>query len=285
MSRQYAKLWTAGYDLADQKERNRRTARPETYRGAYADLCIAIDRSEEKEAPAALRYWAARWDWDKTEVKRFFEGLVEAKLFTIKISANSHRGKATRVICPHFVPSDVPRMSPRKISNDKDCEVGLSPSCPLECPRVVSELPNYQTIKKTSIPSAPESTETPLGCRQPSADIESFQRFWDAYPKKAGKKKCLEKWKSRRLVNQVERLLNDIRTRSASDRKWLEGFIPNPLTYLNGDRWDDEIEPVNLGRDKGVALTQDDREAMRLQQEYLEKKRHATANTAPQTRL
>ena len=24
--------------------------------------------------------------------------------------------------------------------------------------------------------------------------------------------------------------------------KWLEGFIENPTTYLNGERWNDEIE-------------------------------------------
>lgn len=277
---QYAKLWTAGYDLADQKERNRRTARPETYRGAYADLCMSIDRSEDKEAPAALRYWAARWDWDKTEVKRFLEGLVEANLFTFRTSTNSHRGNAVRMICPHFVPSDVPRVSPQIVKSDKGCEAGLSPSCPLECPRVVSELPDYQTIKKTSLSSAPESTEAIPPRRYSSADSESFQRFWEAYPKKAGKKKCWEKWKSRRLTSQVELLLKDIMTRSTSDRKWLEGFIPNPLTYLNGDRWEDEVEPVIPARGKGLVVTQDDREAMRLQQEYLEKKRHAAANTA-----
>ena len=280
MGRQYAKLWTAGYELADQKERNRRTARPETYRGAYADLCMAIDRSESKEAPGALRYWAARWAWHKTEVERFLVALAEAKVLTITTDSNGHRGIRSFCNVDAFVDADVDRLWTDKAKNDKGCDGVLLPECGRGCNPFVDELPDYQTVKKTSL-----SVESDQPRRQPSADAESFNRFWDAYPKKIGKKACLAKWKSRRLAGQIDRLLADIATRSASDRKWLEGFIPNPLTYLNGDRWEDEIEPQVPGKVRGEALTLEEQEAMRKQQEYLEKKRHAALHPPQPTGL
>jgi hypothetical protein len=29
------------------------------------------------------------------------------------------------------------------------------------------------------------------------------------------------------------------------DRQWVSGYIPLPTTYLNGERWEDEIESPN----------------------------------------
>ncbi len=67
-----------------------------------------------------------------------------------------------------------------------------------------------------------------------------FEDFWSVYPKKNDKKKCEEKW---------ARITNDNRKKAIADvplrklgRKWIEGFTENPLTYLNGERWNDEIE-------------------------------------------
>ncbi|RME80440.1 MAG: hypothetical protein D6775_16145, partial [Caldilineae bacterium] len=42
----------------------------------------------------------------------------------------------------------------------------------------------------------------------------------------------------------ADMLIADVKRRMAHDRKWIEGYIPNPLTYINQNRWEDEIEPV-----------------------------------------
>jgi len=70
----------------------------------------------------------------------------------------------------------------------------------------------------------------------------SFAKFWAAYPKKVGKKPCEQKWRTKKLWRMGLYLLRDVETRKAKDRKWLEGYIPNPLTYLNQERWNDELE-------------------------------------------
>jgi hypothetical protein len=85
-----------------------------------------------------------------------------------------------------------------------------------------------------------------------SSNDDRFNEWWLQYPKKVGKKACLAIWKRRKLDSIADTLIADIIKRQASDSKWLDGFIPNPQTYLNGDRWEDEIEQ---GKQKCESLT------------------------------
>lgn len=66
-----------------------------------------------------------------------------------------------------------------------------------------------------------------------------FLRFWSAYPRKVGKLKAWEAWL--KLSPPLESALSAV---EASKRNgWAEKrFIPHPATWLNGGRWDDEIE-------------------------------------------
>lgn len=64
-----------------------------------------------------------------------------------------------------------------------------------------------------------------------------FEVFWKMYGKSADKKKCELKW-SKLTDKQRQLAINDIPdyVASLSDRK----FQKNPLTYLNGENWNDE---------------------------------------------
>jgi hypothetical protein len=66
---------------------------------------------------------------------------------------------------------------------------------------------------------------------------ESFEYFWEAYPEKIGKKSAFESYKKCGQTNDV--LLGAIERQKYSD-KWRNGYIPNPTTWLNQGRWDDE---------------------------------------------
>ncbi len=74
-----------------------------------------------------------------------------------------------------------------------------------------------------------------------------FEEFWQAYPKKAGKKPCLAKWKARRLDRLADQIIKNVRDRIEGDSQWLRGFVPNPLTFINQDRWDDPIQKETAG--------------------------------------
>jgi len=81
-----------------------------------------------------------------------------------------------------------------------------------------------------------------INIKDSNKDYCAFDQFWDAYPKKKNKKKAKQIWTSRKLDSMADYLINDVILKSQKDRSWLEGYAPNPTTYLNGDRWEDEIE-------------------------------------------
>jgi hypothetical protein len=65
----------------------------------------------------------------------------------------------------------------------------------------------------------------------------SFNEFWKVYPKKVGKDLAIKTWnKKKPKINEVLTALEwQIKT-----QQWKDGFIPNPATYLNEGRWQDE---------------------------------------------
>jgi hypothetical protein len=75
-------------------------------------------------------------------------------------------------------------------------------------------------------------------------DSDLFNRFWNEYPKKVGRKKAYEFWQS---INPSEQDLNAMLI-NISDRlhqgAWsleTKQFIPHPANYLGGELWTDEI--------------------------------------------
>ena len=75
-------------------------------------------------------------------------------------------------------------------------------------------------------------------------DSDFFNRFWNEYPKKVGRKKAYETWQS---INPSEQDLNTMLI-NIGDRlhqgAWsleTKQFIPHPANYLGGELWTDEI--------------------------------------------
>lgn len=87
--------------------------------------------------------------------------------------------------------------------------------------------------------------------RRPSASCPRFEEFWNAYPKKVGRKPCLSKWVSLKLESEADSVLSGIE-RSKNSREWSDpNFIPHPLTFLNQERWKDEANtPAPAAADK-----------------------------------
>lgn len=78
-------------------------------------------------------------------------------------------------------------------------------------------------------------------------DGGAFDKFWEAYPKKVGKQDARRsyeratKGKGPIFKNNILKALED---QKQSDQWTRENgrFIPNPATWLNQGRWDDELE-------------------------------------------
>lgn len=69
-----------------------------------------------------------------------------------------------------------------------------------------------------------------------------FDRFWEAYPKKVGKIAALKAWKKKSLHEKADLIISDIYNRLAQNWKGKDRqYIPDPATYLNGEKWNDEL--------------------------------------------
>lgn len=135
-----------------------------------------------------------------------------------------------------------------------------------------------QLITKGSItdesnpPVSPETGEPPKepkgrkkGKAKADAEVSSndFDRFWAAYPLKVGKKKARDAFA--KVKAPVETLLAALEVQKKSPQWVKDGgaYIPHPTTWLNGERWADEVKaapsppPAAPARsvDLGVELT------------------------------
>ena len=94
--------------------------------------------------------------------------------------------------------------------------------------------------------------------------IDRFADFWFVYPKKRNKKGTLSKWKLKKLNEIADQLIADVLLRIKEDRRWIDGYAPDPKTYLNQERWNDEVEKVIK---KQPSEVRKQRLAMKMQQE------------------
>jgi len=115
----------------------------------------------------------------------------------------------------------------------KDKELALAagtlPACQPEPEPKIEETKNVSSI-------------TSLALVKPNG----FARFWEAYPNKSGKRDAEKAYI--RALRRAEgpdppRTILDGVERAKSSRKWREGFIKNPSTWLNQDCWTDEETP------------------------------------------
>ena len=68
---------------------------------------------------------------------------------------------------------------------------------------------------------------------------KDFEKFWKAYPKKVGKKKVQDKFDANDFP--IDLIIKNIELQKKSDQWQNQQYIPNPETYLNQERWTDEV--------------------------------------------
>jgi|CZCB01.1.fsa_nt_gi hypothetical protein len=100
------------------------------------------------------------------------------------------------------------------------------------------------TVEGVKVAGTAAGKET---CEQPSKTLieKRFDEFWAAYPKKVGKKAAWAAWtKIKPDAELHNKILTAIGKAKLTDQWQRENgrFIPNPTTWLNQGRWDDEYE-------------------------------------------
>lgn len=68
-----------------------------------------------------------------------------------------------------------------------------------------------------------------------------FELFWKAYPKKVAKAEAIKSYnKKLKVLPEINKHIEIIKN-WCNTEQWKKNFIPNPTTWLNQERWNDEI--------------------------------------------
>ena len=113
-----------------------------------------------------------------------------------------------------------------------------------------------KTIASTPTPTPKAKNLKHLGGKPP----DGFSKFWEAYPscpRKEAKGKCLSLWLTKRFEEVAPEILAHVEAKKANG--WNDPqYIPAPLVYLNGQRWEGaELAPKSWRDDpafKGLGL-------------------------------
>lgn len=91
----------------------------------------------------------------------------------------------------------------------------------------------------------PTTTDKKVKKEKNTTCAQNFESFWKAYPKKKAKPEALKAFqKINPDSSLMEKILKAIEIARTTD-EWLKEkgqFIPYPATWLNGQRWLDEVE-------------------------------------------
>ncbi len=115
---------------------------------------------------------------------------------------------------------------------------------------------NAEIATEQNFGEQPPSRERACQKNNKNRTQERFEKFWAAYPRHIDKAKALKAFTKINPSDELlEQMLNNI-TEAKKTTQWqTQQYIPYPTTWLNGSRWEDEIDPKDIEYD----ITSDER--------------------------
>ena len=100
-------------------------------------------------------------------------------------------------------------------------------------------------------PTGPTQAEAEAEAYKPhsplSEDIVAFDKFWQLYPRKVGKGAAKKAWARLNPDDDLVRRILEAVSEQRDSVQWARDggqYIPHPTTWLNQERWEDELEPL-----------------------------------------
>lgn len=259
---QYFQYPLAAFALAAEIDRNRygsrksHTVRPETAKGAVADLYYLLDQSGG-EVSYNPRFWGMRWEWNHSEVDRLLKKLLTAGLLTIK---NRHDGSRC-LIRPKTDVSKLVTKQPPECKQEQPTAQGQTgkvvPISQPECKQDVSTvLSNYQGKEKDILFSDQITAASKGKKKQLTGQMAAlFLELYTAYGDKRGRAEAA--WAFTEIPGLCQDLLSTRIIPAARDyaskRPALEakGLTPKMLQFwITAMRWED-FDPTTAQATQG----------------------------------
>jgi predicted phage replisome organizer len=108
-----------------------------------------------------------------------------------------------------------------------------------------TEIKNVEEDTKNKTKNKRGNVDSNVTRNVTSTDDARFGEFWTLYPKKIGRKAACASWKRVKVTAELhDKILSAVRLQQTGAQWQKENgrFIPNPATWLNQGRWDDEIQ-------------------------------------------
>jgi DNA-binding MarR family transcriptional regulator len=194
--------------------------------GLAVYMLLARCANEQGQAIPSLRYIADKIGMSRRGVINTLKKLVDEKLVAIASRTDTYGDRASNIytLLPvgggelSALPSE---LDARGVVNSVHGGGELS-------------APRTRTMEQEPSEQSPYS---------PPRDTSGFfEKFWEAYPKKIGKKAALSSWKRQALDKIGDQVLASVHDHQNYCEQWKDGYVCNPATYLNQGRWEDEFE-------------------------------------------
>jgi hypothetical protein len=191
------------------------------------------------------RFLAGKWGWSKSKVHRFLERLKTEAM--VSLVADHETNLIT-------------------ICNYDDYQFGRTSNEPLSGPPTGPEVDQQRTKEEEGKKERIEEKKKEIKPSLRSGTLtvqpddgwpkDYRERFWTAYPRKAGKLAAIKSLDRVRKAGGVtfDRLIAAIAKIPTADPQ----FIPHPATWLNQGRWDDEQIPGGANGQGRSRAFQDD---------------------------
>ena len=198
------------------------------------------------ELPDDPRFIAGQLNVSVRKWKKLRDGLIEAgKIQIVSGSITNYRAVSELEILSKF--QDKQAENRHRPNKNKD----------LEKPKINQPEPEPEPYKKEELTlfQKKENSGRKNNARNRNRDGPDFVEFWESYPRKVGKGPARKAYANAIKKVSHEKLMWALsRQRDAMIASGTK-FIPHPATWLNGERWDDEIN--NNGDDKGNGYAKD----------------------------
>lgn len=268
MHRGYVKLWRKIQDNALWKER-RKFSRAE----AWIDIIMEAQHSPEVEqiiigntvvecrrgeCVKSLETWSKRWNWTKSATRRFFNLLknmgnieIESVMVTTRIKVINYD-----TYCP--LRNDDETGFFKKNKKTPKIDTATDTETEQISAKNTNTCETFRNANETQVKRKRNGSETEVTPDNNDKNVNNdknknnghFDRFWNAYPKKVGKLAAFNSFKKIKNPSEMICVILDAIEKQKNTDQWKKDngqFIPNPSTWLNQGRWEDEVETKKCG--------------------------------------
>ena len=168
--------------------------------------------------------------------KGVLEDLVKFGFLKIEWSKNQYSSNQIELVkIPKAKPKHIPKLVETKCESEYQSEFSIYKTYKLLNNKHINIILDFFD----SLPADLLQSKIDELKHYEESDKIEFDVFWELYGNKIKRKPCERKWNNLSLKTQ-EKIIETLPAfkDSITDKK----YLPHPETYLNGERWNDEIE-------------------------------------------